>query len=147
MTLPALKASEWLAALGMDMSVSEFKLRQIIRDARAELDRSKGGETWMFHTVLGVAHWRLREPEKALEHAQLAARADPQNVIHCNQIGAALMELDRSDEALGVLLAGLKLPAADNSAVILFGNLAEAFFRSGDAASASSCFDCVRNSS
>ncbi|HEY4102538.1 MAG TPA: hypothetical protein VGM44_01560 [Polyangiaceae bacterium] len=140
MTAPALKAAEWLKLLDMDVAVSDFELRRVARESKNELARGVGpDEARVYHAVLSVSYWRLGDSKLAFDHARRASVIAPNDIAHCNQMAVALLELDRADEALGVLLTALKLPKDGVSDVILYGNLAEAFYRTGDAIGAREC--------
>lgn len=85
---------------------------------------------------LGRVHLEMDRPNEALPHLRTAHELDPEHRENAGLLGAALMALDRLDEAWTML----ELAAEDENAVA-FNNLGVCAWRRGDAERAVSEFE------
>ncbi len=142
MTQPATKAEqlaqEYMPLLNdSSASMDELTLRRLIKTFQSEVADASWSERGVLFCLIGMAWFRLGSFEKAVEADKNAARYEPDEATHPNNMAAALLELGRVDEALVQLRAARSKGVVDRKTMLtVLGNEAEAHFRLGATAPA-----------
>lgn len=112
------------------VEISEFELNRIIRDCRQWLRTADTHDAAEVYDVMGVAHTRLHKLEDALTCHLNVDRLTRSSSATCKRnVGAALIALDRPQEAIGWFIEALELD--DSHPASVYANLAEACMLAG----------------
>jgi len=141
----ALAAADRALALDpLDLSAFNVKINVLLRlrrfDALATVlalgQRSLPRER-MFYDIEGTMYYQRGDYARAEQAFRRSLQLEPDAVLAYGNLSAALVRLDRGDEALHVLQQGLRLRPSG----MLYTNLGDALFKRGDYPGAARAFE------
>lgn len=137
-------ADRALALDPLDPSAFNAKINVLLRLRRFDtlaavlaLGQRKLPKERMFYDIEGAMHYQRGDYARAAQAFRHSLRLQPDAVLAYANLSAALVRLDRGDEALHVLQQGLRLRPSG----VLYTNLGDALYKRGDYSGAARAFE------
>ncbi len=123
--LPATKRQKYADELSVPwLELTPFRLRQVLADLKGTLRTQSPLDAQMSYVLMGMAHFRLGDPEEAVRQLEVALRLRRDRNALVN-LGMLLMTVGRNSEAIEILVEASEDTAKNDP--LVYANLSEAF--------------------